>query len=482
MTLEKLAISSAQPPYAADNGHVSPIELFAVRVPLDSLLPIPHQIDFLMTSEGILASGNADIFNRVFVRDGAKVADDKLAIRKLFPEYDVSPAINALLALLKYQAKVNNPTIGKYKGSFGHEHGSNGYPAGWPVNENGVGENYDSADGTHLALIGLHKALAFDQNLLAKILPEVIGALEWSMANCARFNGWPAYIGAEFDPERRTDDKENPPPGLRNHRWTDSGDSLVHEDGSQVPHPITGVEVVGLTWAAHLRWADTLHRIAPQVAKRLRQSAQELKTRFNTAFPYTDSDGAFIADAIDGNGKQVCAITCNPAILLAAEYNGQTIIEDDNLTLSVIRRMVKDLYDPRGGLRTISPRSTSHPDSIYHGPYSLWPHVQSDAVQGFDAFAKRVAKSDPAVAQEVHTMALAVAEASLRPGAYFGSPVETIQIPDNGGIELYVEYNDNGTIKRTSCMVQAFAGAAMEYNIAYLQHNGIQEVTIFRPA
>ncbi len=461
---------------AAEISNYSSSELEERKVPLDIIESIAHQTDYLMGSDGVRASSALDRFSMYFQRDGFTMINHKIEAHKLSPNGLLEgPVIPAVFGMLRFMAKEDRPERGKYRGKLGHQFGriEEGFPKDWYVNEDGMGENYDARDSNPLALIVMDKLIEFKPDLLRYFIPYVVPMLEWDIKDSERYRGFPAYVGAKFDPKRKF-------PGLTHHRWTDGEYTIVKEDGTLAKHPITAVEIISLTWAARLKWADRLADIRPDLARTLKTSAVDLEKMFNRHFVFSDSKGAYLADALDGDLNQIRTITVNPAIVLASDYRGRCIVGDEELVYEIIKRML-GFHDSRGGISTVSSESYSHPKNIYHGPNSLWPHMQAYAVEGIELSARRVEGRYPDLASYYRHWGLVLAEDSLRPPAYYGSPIELVMLPKSGGYQLYEGFNDEGEKVEESCKEQAWTGGGMEHSIAHLRSHGKSEVTVFTP-
>lgn len=291
---------------------------------------------------------------------------------------------------------------------------------------------------------------------------------EWSIRNVGEFGG-AAYVGAKFDLKREF-------PGLTNHRWRDSGFSTINPDGSIPKHPIYPVEEQALRWSALLCGADMLAQTNPVLSKRAREVAAAHKKQFNNTFVYTDEEGPFLADAFDGRGQMLKTITCDPILTLLPSHGKESIIDNPDLSRAIIERSFTELFD-RGGLRPVSNKSAVHPNNLYQGPNSRWPHASSMGVLAIDTEAQRVRKTHPSLAREYIERALMLGKSTLEPVAYFGSPLETFQVGGDGRFYPYEEVDGDGNVHR-GASVQAFSGAGCEYDARYVESHGVSEITV----
>jgi glycogen debranching enzyme len=153
--------------------------------------------------------------------------------------------------------------------------------------------------------------------------------------------------------------------GTENQGWKDSGDALVHADGSEVEKPIATCEEQGIAYAAKLNLAEVLWWLdRKDEAKRLAKEASELKKRFNDVF-WMEDEGTF-AMAIDAHGKQVKSIGSNALHCVA------TGIADKTLVTRTLDRLFADDMFSGWGVRTLSSDHPSYNPYSYHRG-TVWP-------------------------------------------------------------------------------------------------------------
>ena len=230
-----------------------------------------------------------------------------------------------------------------------------------------------------------------DLDTVAQLRPALDAALDW-------IDEWGDRDGDGFvEYECRA------PAGLRNHGWKDSGDAVVHADGSLAQGPIALVEVQGYVYQAKLRIADVYEALGDgSRAGRLRTEARALRAAFNDAF--WDPDEEFFALALDGRKAQVRSVTSNPAHCL---YCG--IVDEDKARLVAERLMAPDMFSG-WGIRTLSSSSPAYNPMSYHNG-SVWPHDNAIAAAGlkrygFDAATGRIAAGLFDVAAAAHDFRL----------------------------------------------------------------------------
>lgn len=153
--------------------------------------------------------------------------------------------------------------------------------------------------------------------------------------------------------------------GTENQGWKDSGDALVHADGSDVATPIATCEEQGIAYAAKLNLAEVLWWLdRKDEAKRLADEAAELKARFNDVF-WIEDEGTF-AMAIDAEGRQVRSIGSNALHCVA------TGIADKTLVIRTLDRLFADDMFSGWGVRTLSSQHPSYNPYAYHRG-TVWP-------------------------------------------------------------------------------------------------------------
>jgi len=153
--------------------------------------------------------------------------------------------------------------------------------------------------------------------------------------------------------------------GTENQGWKDSGDALVHADGSEAVKPIATCEEQGVAYAAKLNLAEVLWWFGRRdEAKRLADEATELKKRFNAAF-WMEDEGSF-AMALDADGRQVRSIGSNALHCVA------TGIADTSLVTRTLDRLFADDMFSGWGVRTLSSDHPSYNPYAYHRG-TVWP-------------------------------------------------------------------------------------------------------------
>jgi glycogen debranching enzyme len=224
---------------------------------------------------------------------------------------------------------------------------------------------YGTADATPLYLVVLYAAwqATGDRSLLEKHLPVAERCLSW-------IDEWGDRDGDGFQ-EYGTRSKD----GYENQGWKDSGDGVLHEDGSMAHGPKALCELQGYVYDAWRRMAevyDALGRGAD--AANLRRKAQALFDRFNEVF--WDEELGFYIFALDGDKRPVRSIVSNVGHCL---WSG--IVRPDRAA-RVVQRMMEPDMSSGWGIRTLSAKHPAFNPNSYHLG-SVWPHDNGIAALGF---------------------------------------------------------------------------------------------------
>jgi glycogen debranching enzyme len=236
---------------------------------------------------------------------------------------------------------------------------------------------FGSADATPLWLSVLHGAYRWTGDLdgVRELWPNVLAALRWiDEYGDADGDGYVEY-------------RQKSPRGLLNQGWKDSGDAIVHPDGSLADQPIALVEVQGYVYQAKRNVARLARDLGEEeLADRLAREAAELKERFNRDFWLEDQ--GFFALALDGSKRPVRTITSNPGHCL------WSWIVDEDKAAKVVRRLVSPALNSGWGIRTLAMKQAPYDPIGYHTG-SVWPHDNALIAHGmkrygFDREARQV--------------------------------------------------------------------------------------------
>jgi glycogen debranching enzyme len=166
--------------------------------------------------------------------------------------------------------------------------------------------------------------------------------------------------------------------GTKNQGWKDSGDAIVHDDGTPVRPPIATCELQGYWYIAQeLMAALSGIMDARADAGEYRRSAAALKARFNRDWWVEDEQ--FVALALDSEKRQVRAVTSNAGHCFACG-----IIEKDRLPAFVGRMFAPDLFSG-WGIRTLSAEHAFYNPLSYHRG-TIWPVEQATIAFGLRRF------------------------------------------------------------------------------------------------
>jgi glycogen debranching enzyme len=268
--------------------------------------------------------------------------------------------LEVLHALASRQGERVDPTTGEAPGKILHEMRT-GLASVFNV-EPGVAY-YGTADATPLfvMLLGeLHRWGAPDDTVRA-LLPAARAAVAW----CAEHgdvdgDGFVEYVGDEH--------------GLANQGWKDSGDSMVHADGTLARGPIALAEVQGYVYAAYRAMAELEERLGdPAAAPGLRARAATLQRAFADAFWLPDR--GVVAMALDGD---------NTPLAVAASNIGHCLwtgILDGAIAKAAAERLVRPDIATTWGLRTLASSEVAYNPLGYHLG-SIWPHDTAIGVAG----------------------------------------------------------------------------------------------------
>jgi glycogen debranching enzyme len=305
-----------------------------------------------------------------------------------------SIAQGALRFLAAHQGKIYNPDTEEQPGKILHEvrTGDAVDVGGWPH------ILYGTVDATALFIVALTEAHAWtaDDPLLEELWPAAESALAWCEdIGDTDGDGWIDYRGAR----------------ARNQGWKDSDDSLTHTDGTLASNPAALCEVQAYWYRALLGMA----RARPV----LKEVAADLRRRFNRDFWMPRE--RFIAQALDGEHRQVRAITSNPGHCL---WTG--VLSKPRARAVAGRLMEPDLWNG-WGIRTLSDKAVNYDPCSYHNG-SVWPHDCALAAAGM-----RLAGCDA----EAAVLAGAVLEAGMAfpdrrpPELWCGTPRVPGELPDD---------------------------------------------------
>jgi len=236
---------------------------------------------------------------------------------------------------------------------------------------------YGSVDSTPLWLSVLHGAYRWtgDLDAVRELWPNVLAAMQWIDEH------------GDMDGDGYIEYRRRSPGGLDNQGWKDSGDAIVHPDGSPAEPPIALVEAQGYVYQAKRNVARLAADLGDrELAERLDREAADLRERFNRDF-WMERTG-FYALALDGQKRQVETITSNPGHCLWSR-----IVEEDRAP-RVVRRLLSPALASGWGIRTLAAKQSPYDPIGYHTG-TVWPHDNALIAHGmrrygFDREARQV--------------------------------------------------------------------------------------------
>jgi glycogen debranching enzyme len=161
---------------------------------------------------------------------------------------------------------------------------------------------------------------------------------------------------------------------LSNKGWKDSGDSIMHRDGTLAEGPIALCEAQGYLYAAWTGLSNLALELGyTRQSRTFARKAALLKKRFNRDFWMEDR--RFVALALDGKGKQCGVVSSNPGHLL------DTGILDEDKVHAVAEGLGKPDMFCGWGIRTLSSTEARYNPMSYHDG-SVWPHDNSLTMPG----------------------------------------------------------------------------------------------------
>jgi len=269
-------------------------------------------------------------------------------------------ARESIEVLALYQGKVNDPFKDEEPGRIMHE-----LRLGEQARSGQVPHSpyYGSIDATQLWLFvfGQYISWSGDLDFAHQLWPSVNAALGW-IERSLEATGYLTYCCRNEK-------------GLTNQGWKDSGDSIMHPNGTLAEPPIALCEPQAYLYAAWHEIAKVADKLGyNSLSAKLLKSASQLKKRFIRDFWMEDEN--YLALALDKHGKHVKVISSNPGHCL---FTG--ILDDDIAQLVADRLMGHDLQSG-WGVRTLAKPTIAYNPMSYHNG-SVWPHDNAIIAEGF---------------------------------------------------------------------------------------------------
>lgn len=162
--------------------------------------------------------------------------------------------------------------------------------------------------------------------------------------------------------------------GLDNQGWKDSRDGVIFADGRLPSPPIALVEVQGYACDARRRMAQLERGLGiGDLGRRMFSEARRLQRRIEERFWMPRS--TFYAQALDGEKRQVDALTSNPGHLL---WSGAVGAERAR---QVALRLMSPEFFSGWGIRTLAGGQPAYNPLSYHDG-TVWPHDNALVAMG----------------------------------------------------------------------------------------------------
>ncbi|WP_192796574.1 glycogen debranching N-terminal domain-containing protein [Serinicoccus kebangsaanensis] len=278
-------------------------------------------------------------------------------------------ALGTARVLARRQARHDDPSIGAEAGKILHEVRRETFRD----HEIDLAPVYfGTVDATPLWLCLVHDlwrwGVPTDQ--VEPLLPHVRAALSWMERMVAESpDGFLRYLDTTGT-------------GLANQGWKDSGDSMRTAEGSVAPAPIALLEAQGYAVEAARGAADLLEAVAGQDGRRWREWADALSARVRERFWVGSGEDAYLAMALDRDGRPVDGVGSNMGHVLETG-----LLTPDEVTLVARRLMRPDLLTPFG-ISTLSSENPAYNPLGYHTG-SVWTHDTAIALRGLAATGHR---------------------------------------------------------------------------------------------
>ncbi len=161
---------------------------------------------------------------------------------------------------------------------------------------------------------------------------------------------------------------------LTNQAWKDSGDSVMHKDGTLASAPIAICEVQGYLYDAYTGTAKLAKKLGKkELAAELNGRADKLKAHFDKSFWLPPEK--FVALALDATREPCDVVASNPGHLLSSG------IIDSKQADAISNRLMKSDMFSGWGIRTLSSKEKRYDPKSYHDG-SVWPHDNALIVEG----------------------------------------------------------------------------------------------------
>jgi glycogen debranching enzyme len=222
---------------------------------------------------------------------------------------------------------------------------------------------YGTTDATPLfvyLLAEVHRWGA-DAERVARLLPAARAAVTWCL-EVGDVDG-DGFVEAVPDPN-----------GIENQGWKDSGDSMVHADGTEATPPIALAEVQAYVHGALTGLAELETRLGdPAATPSLLREADELARRYREAFWSPRLGGIVLG--LDAAKQQLEVPTSNMGHAL---WTGILAAED---AVAVSSRVTAPDLFASWGIRTLGADEAAYSPLAYHRG-TIWPHDTAIVAHG----------------------------------------------------------------------------------------------------
>jgi len=421
----------------------------------------------LVESKGIYASNDGPWngkYHHYFGRDTAITALFIFEAEKLTGKYQLSPiALQALMAMAKYQGRQNNPKTGEEKGKIPHEINTSqeninrlqaqAEASGgklWYVDQKDhVLKNWDSVDSTPLWIIAICRYIQDGRQVTPEIYQKLVAAIWWCISNLEKSGGYSGWLPAEYQAGRESG-------GLTNQSWKDSRSAFLLDNGEIPNYPIHDVFSNAATWSALRHGADILRERDKKTSKAAAKAAKQLKRRFNKIrHGFRLKGSIYYAEALDAQLQQLTTSSIDVGMALSMSFGKETIFYTKYLKNIVAKLMSDEFYNEELGLRTYTQniKNYSLNDQYHRGPQTFWPFTGALVALGLGTIGRQMDAEK-------------VLRSQLSGLNQFDSFVELYQLKD-GKAGLW---HDTGS-KQTSTLNQAWTAAAAYWASNYLVAN-----------
>ncbi len=279
-------------------------------------------------------------------------------------------ALETLEVLATYQGKSNDERLLEAPGKILHERRLG------PAQVFGIpqGSSYFGAvDASPLfvCLLAESHRWGADRIRIADLLPAARAAIQWCASISSREFLW---FGSDIA-------------GLRNQSWKDSGDCMVHENGTLAEGPLAVAEVQGYWYDALIGMAMLEAELGnPEAEAPLLAVAARLREAFTEKF-WRPKRG-LLAMALDGSGKPLEVASSNMGHVL---WSG---ILDPGIAAQVADRVMQPDLLTSWGVRTLGSNERVYNPLGYHLG-SIWAHdsaviAAGMARHGFTQYARTI--------------------------------------------------------------------------------------------